>query len=81
MMCTCVRRRFSCSCISEIITDESETCDGNAKNTRGTCRMDIVRSEIAYLGYFGSEAYGLTWKVSGDKHIHSFESDTNAAKN
>eukprot|EP00752_Nemacystus_decipiens_P011709 g10390.t1 len=53
------------SCISEIITDESETCDGNAKNTRGICRMDIVRSEIGYLGYYGSEAYGLTWKVRG----------------
>lgn len=27
--------------------------------------MDIVRSEVAYLGYYGSEAYGLTWKVRG----------------
>ena len=28
-------------------------------------RMDIADSEIAYLGYFGAEAYGLTWKVLG----------------
>ncbi|CAN0190743.1 unnamed protein product [Ectocarpus sp. 6 AP-2014] len=53
------------SCISEIITDPSETCLGNAKNTRGECRMDIVRSEIGWLGYYGAEAYGLTWKVRG----------------
>lgn len=26
--------------------------------------MDIVRSEIGWLGYYGAEAYGLTWKVS-----------------
>lgn len=29
-------------------------------------RMDIRNSEIGYLGYHGSEAYGLTWKVNGD---------------
>lgn len=28
-------------------------------------RMDIVNSEICYLGYYGSEAYGLSWKVIG----------------
>lgn len=28
-------------------------------------RMDIKNSEIAYLGYQGSEAYGLTWKALG----------------
>ncbi|CAM9798108.1 unnamed protein product [Discosporangium mesarthrocarpum] len=27
--------------------------------------MDIVRSEIGYLGYHNSESYGLTWKVRG----------------
>lgn len=26
--------------------------------------MDILNSEIGYLGYYDSEAYGLTWKVS-----------------
>lgn len=25
--------------------------------------MDIQDSEMGYLGYQGSEAYGLTWKV------------------
>lgn len=29
-------------------------------------RMDILNSEVAYLGYYGPEAYGLTWKVVGD---------------
>ena len=51
------------SVISEIITDESETCEGNAKNTMGEARMDIIDSEIGYLGYYASESYGLTWKV------------------
>ena len=28
-------------------------------------RMDIVSSDISYLGYAGSEAYGISWKVNG----------------
>lgn len=51
------------SCISEVITDANETCDGAAKNDMGECRMDIVSSEMGYLGYYDSESYGLTWKV------------------
>lgn len=51
------------SVISEVITDEDEDCEGNAKNTMGEARMDIVSSEMGYLGYFDSESYGLTWKV------------------
>ncbi|CAM9818058.1 unnamed protein product [Discosporangium mesarthrocarpum] len=31
----------------------------------GTCTMNVINSEMAYLGYLGSEAYGLTWKVRG----------------
>ena len=30
-------------------------------------RMDIINSEIGYLGYDDSEAYGLSWKVIGDQ--------------
>lgn len=51
------------SAISEVVLDESETCDGKAKQTMGEARMDIVSSEMAYLGFQGSESYGLTWKV------------------
>lgn len=51
------------SCVSEIITDANETCEGRAKNTMGEARMDIVSSEMGYLGYHDSESYGLTWKV------------------
>jgi parallel beta-helix repeat protein len=29
-------------------------------------RMDILNSEIQYLGYEGSERYGLSWKANGD---------------
>ncbi len=28
-------------------------------------RMDIIDSDVGYLGYNGSEAYGLVWKVLG----------------
>lgn len=32
---------------------------------RGESRMDIIDSEIGYLGYHESESYGLVWKVMG----------------
>lgn len=51
------------SVISEVVVDSSEDCTGAAKNTMGEARMDIVNSEMAYLGYYDSESYGLTWKV------------------
>ena len=53
------------SAISEVIIDTSETCDGRAKNDMGEARLDIEDSEIAYLGYYNSESYGLSWKVRG----------------
>ena len=28
-------------------------------------RMDVIDSDVSYLGYYSSESYGLTWKVSG----------------
>ena len=51
------------SAVSEIVTDESETCSTRAKTTMGEARMDIEDSEMAYLGFHDSESYGLTWKV------------------
>ncbi len=30
-----------------------------------TSRMDITNSDLGYLGYYGAESYGLTWKVMG----------------
>lgn len=55
--------RACINCVSEIL--DSETCTGRAKNDKGECRMDIIDSEIGYLGYPESESYGLTWKVRG----------------
>ena len=52
------------SAVSEVITDDSQTCRGRAKKDMGEARMDIEDSEMGYLGYHGSESYGLTWKVS-----------------
>lgn len=49
------------NCVSENFT--GETCVGAAKDQMGECRMDIIKSEMAYLGFFDSESYGLTWKV------------------
>lgn len=51
------------SVVSEVIVDPDEDCEGYAKNDMGEARMDIVSSEIGYLGYQASESYGLTWKV------------------
>ena len=51
------------SAVSEVITDESEDCDGRASTEMGEARMDIEDSEMAYLGYHATESYGLTWKV------------------
>ena len=51
------------SAMSEVITDSSESCNGKAHNEMGEARMDIVDSEMAYLGYDDTESYGLTWKV------------------
>ena len=51
------------SAVSEIITDDRQTCSGRAKKNMGEARMDIEDSEMGYLGYHGTETYGLTWKV------------------
>eukprot|EP00752_Nemacystus_decipiens_P005724 g5181.t1 len=52
------------SCVSEVLFPD-ETCDGTAQNDMGECRMDIVDSTVAYLGYDDTESYGITWKVRG----------------
>lgn len=44
---------------------DGETCTGKAQNNMGECRMDMVDSEMGYLGYDETESYGLTWKVQG----------------
>lgn len=51
------------NCVSEKKSDE--TCIGKAVNDFGECRMDIINSEMGYLGWKDSESYGLTWKVRG----------------
>ena len=51
------------SCLSEKLT--GETCEGAAKNEMGECRMDVLNSEIGYLGYHASESWGLSWKIRG----------------
>ncbi|CAM9124777.1 unnamed protein product [Ascophyllum nodosum] len=51
------------NCLSEFESDE--TCEGQPKNDFGECRMDIINSEMGYLGFFDSESYGLSWKVRG----------------
>ena len=50
------------SAVSEMLTG-----DGCAKKDMGEARMDIEDSEMGYLGYHGTESYGLTWKVCGNK--------------
>lgn len=66
------------NCVSE--KTATVECEGQAKNNMGECRMDIIDSEMGYLGYFASESYGLTWKVRGfcvDKSNPEVFDDTN----
>ena len=51
------------NCVSEYAA--TVDCDGMSQNDYGECRMDIMNSEMGYLGYKDSESYGLTWKVRG----------------
>ncbi|CAM9699219.1 unnamed protein product [Scytosiphon promiscuus] len=53
------------SALSEVIYDEFQTCNGTAKEDMGEARMDVIDSEMAFLGFYDSESYGLTWKVRG----------------
>ncbi|CAM9170241.1 unnamed protein product [Scytosiphon promiscuus] len=52
------------SAVSEM-THSSDTCEGAADDDAGEARMDIINSDVGYLGYQSSEAYGLSWKVRG----------------
>ena len=51
------------SVVSEVLDENTSECDGKAQKNKGEARMDIEDSGMAYLGYQGSESYGLTWKV------------------
>ncbi|CAM9981298.1 unnamed protein product [Ectocarpus sp. 13 AM-2016] len=63
-----LRCRAVLPCVSGKLA--GEVCEGQAQNEMGECRMDIIKSEISYLGYFDSESYGLTWEVrSGAKPL------------
>ncbi|CAM9244630.1 unnamed protein product, partial [Choristocarpus tenellus] len=54
------------SAISETqMTNPVNGCDGMAQVTKGEARMDIIKSEIAYLGWYNSESYGIAYKVRG----------------
>ncbi|CAM9672153.1 unnamed protein product, partial [Discosporangium mesarthrocarpum] len=58
-----VKGRSYISCVSERAPEQE--CVGQSQNEMGECRMDIINSEMGYLGYYQSESYGLTWKVRG----------------
>ncbi|CAM9510435.1 unnamed protein product [Discosporangium mesarthrocarpum] len=57
------------SAVSEVIEDPTFTCaDGSgdqAKSEMGEARLDIINSDVGYLGYGASESYGITYKVRG----------------
>lgn len=45
------------------VLEDGQTCDGVAQKDRGVCRMDIIDSQMSYMGYDATESYGVTWKV------------------
>lgn len=50
---------------SSQVLNENDTCTGGyAREDMGECRMDLVDSELAHMGYEATESYGITWKVS-----------------
>ena len=64
------------SAVSEVLIDGMLGCEGTAKNEMGEARMDVVSSEIAYIGYKDSESYGLTWKVLVQDTVYSIKYTT-----
>ena len=51
------------NCVSEF--ESAVNCTGQPLNDFGECRMDIISSEMGWMGWMDSESYGLTWKVRG----------------
>jgi mannuronan 5-epimerase len=43
----------------------SQDASGNPR----VSRMDVINSEVAYLGHNASESYGLSWKANGDLSV------------
>lgn len=53
------------------VLEEDQTCEGAAQKDMGECRMDMVESEMGYLGYDATESYGITWKVTDKQRHHT----------
>eukprot|EP00904_Undaria_pinnatifida_P001001 jgi/Undpi1/10901/HiC_scaffold_3.g01427.m1 len=53
------------TCPDDPRADEEGYSTGRAKNDMGDARMDIFKSEIAYLGYSAAESYGIAYKARG----------------
>eukprot|EP00903_Cladosiphon_okamuranus_P015200 g14050.t1 len=51
--------------VISLMEHPSDTCEGAASDSPGEARMDIINSEVAYLGWQAPESYGLTYKVRG----------------
>ncbi|CAM9691859.1 unnamed protein product, partial [Discosporangium mesarthrocarpum] len=58
------RPRSYISVVSEEI-DTTSNCAGRGNYHGPHGRMDIVNSEVGYLGYNAAEAYGISYKVHG----------------
>ena len=45
-------------------TNPATDCDDNGGSQEiHEARMDVINSEMSYLGYYAGEAYGVSWKV------------------
>ena len=49
----------------------------NDQSTPHESRMDVIDSDVGYLGYHAAESYGLTWKVNPPKNNPEYEPITN----
>eukprot|EP00904_Undaria_pinnatifida_P001002 jgi/Undpi1/10902/HiC_scaffold_3.g01428.m1 len=53
------------TCPDDPQADEEDYITGQAKNDMGSANMDILNSEIGYLGYDAAESYGISYKARG----------------
>lgn len=59
-----MKQTFYIRSTNEKVVNENDNCtSGNAREDMGECRMDMVDSELAHMGYEETESYGITWKV------------------
>ncbi|HEU5097450.1 MAG TPA: right-handed parallel beta-helix repeat-containing protein [Roseiflexaceae bacterium] len=64
------RLTFADTCVTswDVGRNSVDTADADGRSfvlAREGARLDILRSELSYLGYFANESYGVAWRQAG----------------